>query len=89
MSTQFSKGPTFGLSADVRNKVCAFYNTNVIKLAAVTAYKIKIDLITLHTMHFSNAFPLWKAIVTLGSSANTDSEKNNNNRLKENSFHCC
>lgn len=34
MSAQFSKGPTFGLSADVRNKVCAFYNTNAIILEA-------------------------------------------------------
>ncbi len=38
MSTQFSKGPTFGLSADVRNKVCALYDTNAINLQALTAY---------------------------------------------------
>jgi len=44
MSTQFSKGPTFGLSADVRNKVCALYNTNAIDLEALPAYNVLLAL---------------------------------------------
>lgn len=63
MSTQFSKGPTFGLSADVRNKVCTLYNTNAINLQGLTAYESKIDVINVAQQFcpYGNSVPQWNS----------------------------